>query len=313
MLLFVLGAARELGDRVARLAGVAVAAHEERTFEDGEFKIRPLSPVRGERVFVCSSLCPDEHESAADKLMQLLVFVGAAKDAGAASVHCLIPYLAFARKDRRTKPQDPVTTRYVAQMLEAVGCDGVAALDVHNVAAFENAFRRPAIHLEAAPLLARHFAALARASARVVVLAPDAGAVKRARTFATVLEGAAARPVELAFLEKSRSEGQVTGDRFAGDVGGAAVIVVDDLVSSGTTLVRAARAALDHGAAEVHAALTHGSFSPAAAPVLGSTALASIVVTDSVPGARERCPEIAAKVVVVGIAELFADVLLHLR
>jgi ribose-phosphate pyrophosphokinase len=313
MMLFALGAARELGERLARLAGVAVAAHEERTFEDGEFKIRPLEPVRGERVFVCHSLCPDARESAADKLMRLLVFVGAAKDAGAASVHCLIPYLAFARKDRRTKPQDPLTMRYVAQMLEAVGCDSVAALDVHNAAAFENAFRRPTIHLEAAPLLARHFAALAGSSARLAVLAPDAGAVKRARTFASALGGESGQPVELAFLEKSRSEGQVTGHRFAGEVAGAAVIVVDDLVSSGATLVRAARAALERGAAEVHAAATHGSFSPGAAQVLGGAPFASIVVTNSVPDARERCPEIASKLVVVDIAELFAEGALQSR
>ncbi|HEU4618290.1 MAG TPA: ribose-phosphate diphosphokinase [Gammaproteobacteria bacterium] len=309
MMLFCLGAARDFGERVARLAGLGVAPHEERTFEDGEFKIRPLASVRGERVLVCASLCPDARESAADKLLRLLVFVGAVKDAGAASVQCLLPYLAFARKDRRTKPQDPITTRYVAEMFEAVGTDGVVALEVHNVAAFENAFRRPTVHLEAAPLLARHFAGLAKSSARTVVLAPDAGAVKRARAFAKALEASSGRAVELAFLEKSRSEGLLSGDRFAGDVAGAAVIVVDDLVSSGSTLVRACEAALERGAAEVHAAVAHGSFSPGAEEVLGPSAFASIVVTDSVPDVGERCQGLKSRLVVVGAAEVFAEAL----
>jgi ribose-phosphate pyrophosphokinase len=312
MKLFVLRSSREFGERLARLAGLAVAPHEEREFEDGEFKIRPLEPVHGERVIVCDALCADAGGSAADKLCRLLVFVGALKDAGAASVQCLIPYLAFARKDRRTKPQDPVTTRYVAQMFEAVGCDGVAALDVHNVAAFENAFRRPTIHLEAAPLLARHFVPAARAVGRTVVLAPDGGAVKRARTFANELEAAGAGAVELAFLEKSRSEGRVSGDRFAGEVAEARVIVVDDLVSSGTTLARAAAVAVNGGASEVHAAVTHGSFSPGAGAQLGPSPFESIVITDSVADARSRCPELGPKLVVIETAELFAEVLQRL-
>lgn len=309
MLLFALGPVGELGDGLARLAGVALAPHEERRFEDGEFKIRPLVEVGGERVFVCDSLCSEAGMRAAEKLFRLFVFVGALKDAGAASVHCLIPYLAFARKDRRTKHQDPITTRYIAQMLEAVGCDAVTALDVHDLAAFENAFRRPTIHLEAAPLLARHFAPMARGWPRTVAMAPDAGAVKRVRVFAGALEAASGRPVELAFVEKSRRDGRVSGGGFAGDVAGAGVILVDDLVSTGETLARAAAAAVERGATEVHAAVTHGSFSPGAGDALGTSALDSIVVTDSIPEVRARCPELAPKLMVLGAAELFAEVM----
>ena len=312
MQLFALSASRELAARVAGKLGVELAALEEREFEDGEFKVRPLQSVRGGRVVVWQSLGGDADASAADKLCRLLFLAGAIKDAGAAALICVAPYLAFARKDRRTKPRDPVTTRYVAEMLEAVGCDTIVTMDVHNVAAFENAFRRPTVHIEAAPALAAHFAAAARGAAKVVVLAPDAGGMKRARAFAKRLETDCGRAVALAFSEKARSEGQVSGSAFAGDVDGALVIVLDDLVSSGTTLARAANAALQGGAEAVHAAVTHGLFSGNAEEVLRASGLASIVVTDTVADGSRRCPALADRLVVLDTADLFADALRRL-
>ena len=312
MKLFALSASRELAGRVGGKLGVALAALEEREFDDGEFKVRPLESVRGGRVVVWQSLAGDDRASAADKLCRLLFLVGAVKDAGAAHATCVAPYLAFARKDRRTKPRDPVTSRYVAEMLEAVGCDTIVSMDVHNIAAFENAFRRPTVHVEAAPVLASHFAAVAGSAEKVVVLAPDGGGVKRARAFATQLEAACGRSVGLAFIEKWRSEGRVSGSAFAGDVAGALVIVPDDLVSSGATLARAAQAALQGGAEAVHAAVTHGLFSGEAGDRLRGSGLASIVVTDTVSDAARRCPALADRLAVLDTAALFADVLRRL-
>ena len=153
--LFALQATAELGQAVADALGCRLAAHEERAFEDGEHKVRPLDAVGGANVYVVQSLHGGPAESANDKLCRLLFFVGALKDAGAARVTAVVPYLCYARKDRRTKPRDPVTTRYVAALVEAMGVDRVVAMDVHNPAAFENAFRCPAEHLEARPLFVR--------------------------------------------------------------------------------------------------------------------------------------------------------------
>ena len=150
--LFALHATAELGNDVAAALGQPLAAHEERDFEDGEHKTRPLDGVAGCDVYVVQSLHGGPAESASDKLVRLLFFIGALKDAGAARVTAVTPYLAYARKDRRTKPNDPVTTRYVAQMFEAVGADLIVTLDVHNPAAFENAFRIRTVALTAAPL-----------------------------------------------------------------------------------------------------------------------------------------------------------------
>lgn len=305
MKLFGLNASKDLAASIAERAGVWLASHEERDFEDGEFKIRPLVSVRGERVFVCQSLASSNGQSANDTLARLLFFSGAAKDAGAERVVALVPYLAYARKDRRTKPRDPVTTRYLAQMFEAVGVDAIITVDVHNPAAFENAFRIGKENLEAAPLFAEHFAPLAAAAERTVVLSPDAGGVKRARVFAALLESASQKPVGLAFMEKHRSEGRVSGELFAGDVAGALVIVIDDLISGGTTTARAAGAARQHGARSVHAAATHGVLAAAAADTLGAALLESIVLTDTVSGVRQRGAFLGSRLRVLECAPLF--------
>ena len=157
--------------------GEPLAAHEEREFEDGEHKARPLSVVCGADVLL-QSLHGGPEQSANDKLCRLLFFIGALKDAGARRVTALVPYLCYARKDRRTKPNDPVTTRYVASLFEAVGTGAVVTLDVHNPAAFENAFRCPTVALTAAPLFVDYVKTLADES--MCVVSPDPGGTKRA-------------------------------------------------------------------------------------------------------------------------------------
>ena len=301
-----LSASKDFAAGVADRLGVWLASHEERDFEDGEFKVRPLESVRGEHIFVCQSLASSNGQSANDALARLLFLCGAAKDAGAEHVTAVVPYLAYARKDRRTKPRDPVTTRYVAQMFEAVSVDAILTMDVHNPSAFENSFRIGKENLEAAPLFAEHFAPLASVVERTVVLSPDAGGVKRARALADLLEGRCEKPVALAFMEKQRSEGRVSGELFAGDVEGAVVIVVDDLISGGTTLARAAAAALARGARTVHAAATHGVLAAAAAETLGGAPLESIVLTDTVNGVRRRGAFLGSKLRVLESAPLFA-------
>jgi ribose-phosphate pyrophosphokinase len=299
MKLFALNASREYGQRLAARLGTPLAAHEEREFEDGEFKIRSLESVRGERVFVCQSLAADERQSVSDKLVRLWFFCGALRDAGAESVTVIAPYLAFGRKDRRSKPRDPIGTSYLARLFEAAGVDVLVTIDAHNVAAFENSFRGRKANVEMAPLFAEHFAPAAASAARTVVLAPDAGAVKRARAFADGLEQRTQRRIELAFMEKHRSGGEVTGELFAGGVANALVIVFDDMIASGTTVARAAAACAARGAAAVHAAATHALLAPGAAAALGNAALASLVVTDSVGDARRRCAALGSLTVEV--------------
>jgi ribose-phosphate pyrophosphokinase len=307
MKLFGLNDSRAYAERIADRLGVPLASHEERNFEDGEFKIRPLEQVRAKPVIVCQSLEADGARSASDKLCRLLFFVGALKDAGAAHITAVVPYLAFWRKDRRTKPRDPVTTRYVARLLEAVGVDAIASLDVHSPAAFDNAFGVGKEHFTAAPLFAEHFAPVARGAAKLVVLSPDAGGIGRAQTFAALLAERAGRPVGAAFVEKHRSEGRVSGELFAGDVDGATVIVYDDLIATGTTIARAAAACAARGARSIHAAATHAVLTPGAASVLAQARLDSLVVCDSVGDVRRRCEGVRAPLHVLDSTQIFAS------
>ena len=149
LVLFALNASKDFGAAVGRHLGMELAAHEERDFEDGEHKIRPLVSVRGKDVFVVQSLYGDSEQTVNDKLCRFLFFLGALKDASAERVTAVMPYLCYARKDKQTKPRDPITTRYVADLFEAVGVSRAFTLDVHNLAAFQNAWRIETDHLEA--------------------------------------------------------------------------------------------------------------------------------------------------------------------
>jgi ribose-phosphate pyrophosphokinase len=312
LVLFVLEASRPYGEAVARALGVALSAHEEREFEDGEHKARPLVSVRGRDVYVVQSLHGDVAQSVNDRLVRLLFFLGALKDASAARVTAVVPYLAYARKDRKTKARDPVTTRYVAALFEAVGADCVVTMDVHNLAAFQNAFRCRAENLEAAALFVAALAPLVRTD-DVVVVSPDAGGIKRADAFRGRLAAALGRPVGAAFAEKYRSRGVVSGEALVGDVEGRCAIIIDDLVSAGNTLARAARACRTRGATRVLAAATHGVFAPPADAVLGAAGIERIFVTDTIAPGRDLGAALQACVVRVPTAGLVAEAIRRLH
>jgi ribose-phosphate pyrophosphokinase len=310
--LFALNASSAFGTAVSARLGIALSPHEEREFEDGEHKARPLVSVRGCDVFVVHSLYGDGAQSANDKLVRLLFFIGALKDAAARRVTAVVPYLAYARKDRKSKSRDPVTTRYVAGLFEAVGTDCVVTLDVHNLAAYQNAFRCRSEHLEANALFVAHFAPRLR-DAEIAVVSPDAGGIKRAEQFRNRLAKAVGRPVAAAFAEKYRSGGVVSGEALVGDVRGKVAVIVDDLISAGSTIARTAQACRDHGATRVLAAASHGLFAGAANSVLAAAAVEQIVVTDSVPPLRVTDGGLAAKLVVVATAGLFADAIARMH
>lgn len=304
--LFALDDTRAFGEAVGRALGIALAQHEERRFEDGEHKARPLESVRSKDVFVIQSLHGEPGRSVNDKLVTLLFFLACLKDAAAGRVTAVIPYLVYARKDRKTQTRDPVTTRYVAALLEAVGADRVLALDVHNPAAFQNAFRCGTDHLEARPLFARHAARLVGAE-EVAVVSPDTGGAKRAEALRASLARLLARPVANAFAEKYRARGEVTGELLVGDVSGRVALIVDDLISTGGTIVRAARACREAGAKSVYALATHGLFVGGAQELFAEPSVAEIVVTNSVPPPPLDRAGAGAKLVVLDVAPFFAE------
>lgn len=304
MRLFALNATRGFGERVAAALGRALDAHEEREFEDGEHKARPLVSVRGEDVYVVQSLHGDADASGDDKLVRLLFFCGALRDHGAARVTALVPYLAYGRKERQTKPFDPVSTRYLAQLFEAVGIDALVTLETHSITALQNAFRIPTVHIDAAVLFAARAARLV-GDGRLVVVSPDPGGIKRAQLFGELLQRRLGQPVGFAFIEKRRSAGRVSGSLLAGAVSGATALLFDDLISTGGTLRRAAATCVENGARQVLAFAAHGLFAAGAEQMLLDPALVAVVVADTVT-APQFSVAAAARVTYEPAAPLFA-------
>ena len=305
MLLFAPNHSAALGRRIADTLATALAASEEREFDGGEHKMRPLQDARGQDVFVVQSLCGDVHASANDKLCRLLFFIGALKDAGARRVTACLPYLAYARKDRRTQAYDPVTTRYVAALFEAVGVDRIVVLDVHNEAACDNAFRCETLRIEAASTFSDHLA-LRDVTSRVVVASPDTGGVKRALRLREVLERQSGRSIDFAFMEKRRASGIVSGETFTGDVRDSNVLIFDDLIASGTTILRAAQAARRAGARRIDVIATHAAFLPAATQLFGEGGPDTVMVSDSIALPDLFRPFLSERLKVCSIAPLFA-------
>jgi len=281
MLLFSLNATDRLGPEVAAALDIQCAPHEERNFEDGEHKARPLIDVRGHDCYVVHSLYGQPQQSGNDKLIRLLFFAATLRDHGAARVTAVVPYLAYARKDRQTKPFDPVITRYVASLFEAMHIDALITLETHNVTALQNAFRIPTLHLPSADLFAPELAQ-SLGPENSVVVSPDPGGIKRAQLFREQLEALCHRSLGSAYIEKRRSEGVVSGDLLAGNVRDATVVLVDDLISTGGTLLRAAHTCRAHGAKRIFAVAAHGLFTPGAETMLTDPVFDEIWVSNSV-------------------------------
>jgi len=311
MLLFALDATRDFGARVADALGAPLAPHEERTFEDAEHKTRPMVDPVGQDCVVVQSLHGEPGLSGDDKLVRLLMFIAALGDHGARRIVAVVPYLAYARKDRRTQPFDPVSIRVVAQLFEAVRCDALITLEAHNVAAFDNAFRLRAVTLSPNALFSAAALKLL-GDEPVAVASPDVGGVKRAQLWREALEKALQRPVGQAFVDKRRALGVVSsGEIVTGDVAGATVLVVDDLIATFGTIERAAGALLKAGARRVLAFAAHGLFVGPAAEVLERTSVERVFVTDTVPPFRLDGRPARGRVDVLPCAALFADAVRH--
>ena len=272
---------------LAQALDTDLSPHEERVFEDGEAKLRPLADPRGADVYVLASLYGEAADSPRDKLCRLLFFSAVLKDHGAARVTAVVPYLAFARKDRRTKPFDPVTLRYVAQLMEAAGVAQLVTVEAHNIAAVENAFRCPVWHVPLHQLFAGEAQALSACAGPLAVASPDPGGLKRAQAWQEDLAERLQRPVALAMVDKRRSGGVVSGGELvAGDVRGHEVLLVDDLIATGGTVQRAAAALRAAGARRVRVCAAHGLFVPPASQRLADAAITEVLVSDSVPAFR---------------------------
>lgn len=234
------------------------------SFGDGEIRVHILETVRGADVFVLQPTCPPVN----DNLMELLILIDALRRASARKVVAVVPYYGYARQDRKHTGRVPITARLVANMLETAGADRVLTMDLH-VGQIQGFFNIPVDNLRVDSIFSEYMRSVEENMEDVVIVAPDTGATGRARLLAERVDA------PLAVLEKRRSQDGkfVKVFNVIGDVAGKHAVMVDDMVASGGTLVKAAEILLESGATEVSAYCTHGVFSGEAVPILEASPL----------------------------------------
>ena len=260
-----------LAEEICYELGCQLAACTVKQFSDGEVHLQIQENVRGADVFVVQPTCrPVERH-----LMELLLMIDALKRASAERITAVLPYYGYARQDRKDRPRMPISARLVASLIERAGADRILALDLH-AAQIQGFFDVPVDHLYATPVMIDYFEELGGEG--LTVVSPDAGGVERARAFAKRLDS------PLAIIDKRRTEVNVAEVmHIIGDVEGQNCLIVDDLIDTAGTLVKASEALLQQGAKSVRACATHAVLSGQAVERIQSSELEEVIVTNSIP------------------------------
>jgi ribose-phosphate pyrophosphokinase len=263
---------RALAEGICRELSIELAGSTVKAFSDGEIWVQLDENVRGADVFIVqpTSTPADRH------LMELLLISDALKRASARRITAVLPYYGYARQDRKDRSRVPISAKVVASMLERVArVDRILALDLH-AAQIQGFFDLPVDHLFAAPVMIDYFRE--RNLDRLIVVSPDAGGVERARAFAKRLEA------PLAIIDKRRETPNVAEVmHIIGEVEGGDCLIVDDLIDTAGTLVKASEALLAQGARSVTACATHAVLSGPAIERINASRLKEVVLTDSIP------------------------------
>jgi ribose-phosphate pyrophosphokinase len=262
------------------------------TFKNGETRVRLEENVRGSDVFVIQSICmPVDHN-----LIELLIMIDALRRASAARITAVVPYYGYAKQEKKTAGREPISAKLVANLITTAGADRVLTVDLH-APAIEGFFDIPVDHLRAAPLLAQYYMDLGMDD--IVVVSPDAGGVGRANDFRERI-GAG-----LAIIAKQRPEPDVVEAlEMVGEVKGRTAIIVDDMISTGGTLIEAADVLMERGASAVYACATHPILAADAPDLIRASNLKEVLVTNTIPVP----PEMRNGVVkVLTIAPLMAE------
>ena len=286
---------RPLAEEIAARIGLPLGAASVGRFSDGETAVTINEVVRGSDVFIIQSTCMPVN----DNLVELLLLIDACRRASAGRITAVMPYFGYARQDRKAAARDPISAKVVANLITTAGADRVLTMDLH-APQLQGFFDIPVDHLVGQRILARHF--LERFSDQmddIVVVSPDIGSVARCRKFAENLD------VPLAIIDKRRPKANVSEImNIIGDVRDRRVILVDDLIDTGGTIVNAANALAEIGAIEVHACCTHAVLSGPAIERIRHSAIRELVTLNTIP-VSEGCtlPQIR----VLSVADVFAE------
>lgn len=272
-----------LAESITKYMGIPIGDATVGHFSDGETQVEFRENVRGMDVFVVQSTCSPVN----DNIMELLVMIDALKRASASRVTAVMPYYGYARQDRKVASRAPITAKLVADIITAAGADRVLTLDLH-AGQIQGFFDIPVDHLYAGPIMADTIK-FDHNGGECVVVSPDAGGVERARAFAKRL-GA-----NLAIIDKRRSKpNESVVMNVIGDVVGKDVVLLDDMVDTAGTLVKAAVALGNVGARKIEACCTHSVLSGEAIQRINDSPIENLYITDTIPAndKLERCPKL---------------------
>ena len=241
-------------------------------FPDGEIRVRALENVRGSDVFVVQPTY-----APADNLMELLIMIDALRRASAHTICAVIPFFGYARQDRKTRSREPISAKLVANLITVAGASRVIALDLH-AGQIQGFFDIPTDNLTAMLILAGYFKNK-NFEAPPVIVAPDVGSVHRATEFAKEIP----HSTQAIFVKRRLSPDEVETNRLIGDVEGKTVILVDDAIHTGGTMVSAAKEVMKRGAKEVYACATHGIFAGNSLEKIENSPIKELVITDTIP------------------------------
>jgi ribose-phosphate pyrophosphokinase len=289
--LFSGSASRALAEKIAAVYGQPLGALNIQRFADGEILPKYEESIRGAHVCIIQST-----QAPAENLLELLLLIDAARRASAAEITAVIPYYGYARQDRKEEGRVSIGAKLIATLLESAGASRVVTMDLH-AGQIQGFFHIPLDNLEASVVHIPYIQSLHLEP--LVIVSPDAGGASRARKYARYLHG------ELALVDKYRAQANaVHSMRLIGEVRGKHALIVDDLVDTAGTLVKAAELLKEEGALSIRACVTHALLSGPAYERLTNSPIEELIVTDTLP-LRENHPKIR----VLSVAPIFAQAL----
>ena len=282
----------ELANKIAEYIGVPLGKMELSSFSDKEMYVRINENIRGKDVFLIQPTSPPANEN----LMELLIMIDAFQRASARRITAVISYYGYGRQDRKDEPRVPITAKLVANLVTTAGADRVLTIDLH-AAQIQGFFDIKVDHLFAAPVFVDYL--ISKNLKNLVILSPDMGGIRRARAYANRL-GAS-----LAVIDKRRTgANKAEVLNVVGKVKGKQILIVDDMIDTGGTLIAAVRALVKKGAQEIYVSATHPILSGSAYEMIESSSLKELVVTDTIPLKQER---VKTKIKVLSVAPLLGE------
>lgn len=292
---------RPLAEAIARHLNMALCPAHISTFSDGEVRVQILQNVRGSDVFVIQPTSAPVNQH----LMELLIMIDALRRASASRITAVIPYYGYARQEKKSAGREPISAKLVANLITVAGADRVVTMDL-TARAIEGFFDIPVDHLRAGPIQAHYLQGFLPIE-QCAIVAPDEGAVDRAARFQEQF----GTKSEFAIVLKHRPSPEVTEVRgMIGAVQDRICIIVDDIISTGRTLLQAADMLFDQGARSVYAAVTHPVLSPGAAERLQASRLEGVIVTNTIDVPPEKH---FPKLTVLNVAELLAKAIYRIH